>query len=122
MEQIELTPVQELENEIAEMEKGLALSAAMVELSEMPQFDLVFNQQFVKSYRDTAVVNVGMVKQEAKQGIMQGLISRALFEQFVDSLIGAKPELEETIKVMKEELAIEKKAEVEEALAKEDED
>ena len=106
--------IEQIEDDIVQANRALEVTSAMVKLKAMPEFELVFVENFVKAYRDTAVVNIGLVKADAVQGISNGLIGRAHFENFVEGLIHSHEEVVDAKKQLEEALIEEKKLEQEE--------
>lgn len=90
--------------ENVELGKSLDLTVAMCKLSDMPEFDLVFNQHFLKHYRDTACGNIGNTNRDGRDNYAVGLAGRSMFENFCDSLIVAKPQIEVKIKENESEI------------------
>jgi hypothetical protein len=103
IEQIE-TDIEEIKADIIEIEKGLAITKAMTTLKAMPEFKLVFEENFVEAYRLTANTNIGLVRAEAVQGIINGLISRAHFENYVSDLVNSHDALIEQLEISKDQL------------------
>ena len=88
------------EGELVELKKALTLSTMMRELEAMEQFHTVIAVGFVTSYRETAVVNIGLVRGDAQDGIKIGLIGRAQFEHYCisisESFDGLTAQIEQT--------------------------
>ncbi|MCH9712811.1 MAG: hypothetical protein K0U20_09330 [Proteobacteria bacterium] len=103
--------IQQINEEIETLEKAIAISKAMQRLSESDDFKLVFKDNFIKAYRDTAVVNIGLVRADAQEGIKVGLIGRAHFEAYCEDLVEPLPQLEDGLKELKEALEEEEKLE-----------
>lgn len=96
--------IEAISAEIVELNKSLNLSTAMSNLSESEDFDLVFNQHFLKHYRDTACANIGNTNRDGRENYAVGLAGRSMFEHFCNHIIEAKKPLEERIKELESEI------------------
>lgn len=98
------TDIESISAELIELQKSLELSTAMCNLSESKDFDLVFNQHFLKHYRDTACANIGNTNRDGRDNYAVGLAGRSMFEQFCDNIVSAKKPIEDRIKEFESEI------------------
>jgi len=96
---VEITEsIEAIEAELVEANKALALTSAMTRLSDNADFDLVFNQHFLKHYRDTACANIGNTNRDGRENYAVGLAGRSMFEHFCNNLIEANKTIVDKIK------------------------
>lgn len=99
-----LESINAIEAELVEAKKALNLTSAMTRLSDNVDFDLVFNQHFLKHYRDTACANIGNTNRDGRENYAVGLAGRSMFEHFCNNLIEAGKTIEDRIKESESEI------------------
>lgn len=99
-----LESIEAIESELVEARKAQNLTSAMSRISETSDFDLVFNQHFLKHYRDTACANIGNTNKDGRENYAVGLAGRSMFEHFCNNLIEADKTVSDKIKELELEV------------------
>lgn len=96
--------IEAIESELVEVVKAKNLTSAMSRLSNSDDFDLVFNQHFLKHYRDTACSNIGNTNKDGRDNYAVGLAGRSMFEHFCNHLVEADKDMTEKIVELESEI------------------
>lgn len=86
--------IAEYKSEIKEIKKALTIVKATIVMVATPEFKLVIRDNFIKAYRETANVNIGLVRHESVPAIATGLVGRAQLEAYLNDLVNSEGALQ----------------------------
>lgn len=95
---------EEIANAYEIYDKDIELGLGIKRLLANKDFKLIFEERFIKDWAITQTRNVALYQQASREAVMEQMIARSIFTQFIDELIEngnqavvAKRELNEAV-------------------------
>lgn len=76
----------EIEN-VDYLQKQVELAKAMKRLQSNVDFQMIFDEKFVKDWAITQTYNMSVYNQQSRVGVIENMVARSIFSQFCDQLI-----------------------------------
>ena len=69
------------------LNKQVELGKAMKRLQENKDFQLIFDEKYIKDWAITQTYNMATYAQQSRIGVLEQMLARSTFSQFCDGLI-----------------------------------
>lgn len=84
------------------LQKQVELAKAMKRLQENVDFQLVFDEKFIKDWALTQTYNIVTYLPQSRPAVMEQMLARSIFSQFCDGLVEDGLIAVDTLKQIKE--------------------
>jgi hypothetical protein len=91
------------EEQLDAYSKDIAIAEAMTRLKSNPDFKMVFEEKFVKDYMLTQGYNMSAYGMDSRKIVLEHMMSRSIFQRFIDEIIEDGNLAVENIKELKAE-------------------
>ena len=81
------TDIELINEDISKYEEVKRLGDSMIKLMDTPEFTELFEEMYLKAYRETSAYNVALFNEEGKKAYLYNIVSRSHFERFCASVI-----------------------------------
>ena len=88
------------------LQKQVELAKAMKRLQTNVDFQLVFDEKFIKDWALTQTYNLSTYAPQSRVGVMEQMLARSIFSQFCDNLVEDGMIAVDTLQTIKEEEAL----------------
>lgn len=85
------------------LQKQVELAKAMKRLQSNVDFQMIFDEKFVKDWAITQTYNMSVYNQQSRVGVIENMVARSIFSQFCDQLIEDGNIAIDTLKQIEEE-------------------
>ena len=82
-----VSPVEEIESELKKCDYQIKLSDGLLEMTKTDAWKDIFEDLFLKAYRETSAYNVGILTPDGRDNYLHQITARSIFQRFVDGLL-----------------------------------
>jgi hypothetical protein len=85
------------------LDKQVELAKAMKRLQSNADFQMIFDDKFIKDWAITQTYNMSVYNQQSRVGVVENMVARSIFSQFCDQIIEDGMIAVDTLQQIKEE-------------------
>lgn len=85
------------------LKKQVELAKAMKRLQTNADFQIIFDEKYIKDWAITQTYNMSVYNQQSRVGVIENMVARSIFSQFCDQLIEDGKIAVDTLQQIKEE-------------------
>lgn len=85
------------------LQKQVELAKAMKRLQSNADFQMIFDEKYIKDWAITQTYNMSVYNQQSRVGVIENMVARSIFSQFCDQLIDDGNIAIDTLKQIEEE-------------------
>lgn len=85
------------------LQKQVELAKAMKRLQSNADFQMIFDEKYIKDWAITQTYNMSVYNQQSRVGVIENMVARSIFSQFCDQLVDDGNIAFDTLKQIEEE-------------------
>lgn len=85
------------------LQKQVELAKAMKRLQLNADFQMIFDEKYIKDWAITQTYNMSVYNQQSRVGVIENMVARSIFSQFCDQLVDDGNIAIDTLKQIEEE-------------------